>query len=97
MCNCKGWDIAFYPDHVITAEQHFCRMLDDCGHVDNTIDQVADNIATEYDRLHDWYCDMRNRGMSDVTDDKLDWFVDQSRSWRDRSHPDYIYYTNPEH
>ena len=95
MCNGKGWDIAFYPDDVITVDQHFCRLLDDCGHTDNTIEQVADYIASEYDKLYDWYCDMRNRNMSDVTDEKLDWLINQSRAWKERTHPDYLYYTSP--
>lgn len=95
MCNGKGWDVAYYPDDVITVEQHFCRLLGDCGHPDNTIEQAADYIASEYDKLYDWYCDMRNRNMSDVTDEKLDWLVDQSRAWKERTHPDYLYYTSP--
>jgi hypothetical protein len=46
MCNCKGWDIAFWPDDEITVEQHFCRVLDDCGHVDNTLEEAADQEDT---------------------------------------------------
>lgn len=95
MCNCKGWDIAFYPDDQITVEQHFCRVLDDCGHVDNTLEEAADQVASEYDKLHDWYCDARNRDMSDITDEKLDWFLEQSIMWKNRTHPSYLWYTNP--
>lgn len=95
MCNCKGWDIAYYPDGEITVEQHFCRVLDDCGHVDNMLEQAADQVAAEYDKQYDWYCDMRNRNMSDVTDEKLDWLINQSRAWKERAHPDYLYYTSP--
>ncbi len=35
MRNCKGWDIAYYPDHEITVEQHFCRVYGDCGATDD--------------------------------------------------------------
>lgn len=95
MCNCKGWDIAYYPDGEITVEQHFCRVLDDCGHVDNTLEQAADHVAAEYDKQHDWYCDARNRDMVEVTDDKLYWMVEQSIMWKNRTHPSYLYYKEP--
>lgn len=93
MCNCKGWDIAFWPDDEITVEQHFCRVLDDCGHVDNTLEEAADQVAVEYDKIYDWYCDMRNRDMSEVTDEKLGWILEQSRAWQNRTHPSYLYYS----
>jgi 5'(3')-deoxyribonucleotidase len=91
MCNCKGWDIAYYPDE-ITVEQHFCRVYGDCGHVDNTLEEAADKVTTEYDKQYDWYCDNRNRDLVEITNEKLDWFLEQSRAWRNRTHASYIYY-----
>jgi hypothetical protein len=95
MCNCKGWDIAFYPNDEITVQEHFCRILDDCGHVDNTLEEAADQVASEYDKLHDWYCDARNRGIVEVKDSRLDFFLEQSRLWKNRTHETYLYYKNP--
>lgn len=92
MCNCKGWDIAFWPDDEIAVEQHFCRVLDDCGHVDNTLEEAADRVAYEYNRSYDYYCDLKNRDIFSPTDQKLDWILDQARQWRDRTHPSYLYY-----
>ena len=91
MCNCKGWDIAYYPDE-ITVEQHFCRVYGDCGHVDNTLEEAADKVTAEYDKQYDWYCDNRNRDLVEITNEKLDWFLEQSRAWRNRTHASYIYY-----
>lgn len=96
MCNGKGWDIAFWPDDEITMEQNFCRDLDDCGHVDNTLEEAADRVAFEYDKLHDRYCDMRNRDMSDITDEKLDWLIAQSKAWQNRTHPSHLFYATNE-
>ena len=95
MCNCLGWDIAYYPDDEITVVQHFCRVYGDCGHSDNTLEEAADQVASEYDKLYDWHCDMRNRDMSDVTSEKLDWFIEQSRAWKNRTHKSYLWYANP--
>jgi hypothetical protein len=95
MCNCKGWDIAFFQDNEITVVQHFCRVYGDCGHTDNTLEEVADQVASEYNTHYDWYCDNRNRDFVEVTDEMLDWLLEQARAWRDRTHKDYLYYKNP--
>jgi hypothetical protein len=95
MCNCKGWDIAFYPNDEITVQEHFCRILDDCRHVDNTLEDAADQVAYEYDKLHDWNCDARNRGIIEMKDSRLDFFLEQARMWKNRTHPSYLYYKNP--
>ena len=92
MCNCKGWDIAFYPDDEITVEQHFCRVYGDCGHADNTLEEAAEQIAVEYDKSYDWHCDIKNRDLIEVTDEKLDWLLEQSNAWRNRTHESYLYY-----
>lgn len=92
MCNCKGWDIAFFQDDEITVVQHFCRVYGDCGHVDNTLEEAADQVASEYDKNYDWYCDNRNRDFVEVTDEKLDWLLAQAKSWKDRTHTSYLYY-----
>lgn len=94
MCNCKGWDIAFYPDDEITIEQHFCRELGDCGHTDNTLEEAVDTVAAEYTKIYDWYCDNRNRDFSQAPDEKLDWLLDQARAWKNRTHESYLFYKN---
>lgn len=96
MCNCKGWDIAFYRNDEITVQEHFCRILDDCGHIDNTLEEAADEVSSEYDKLHDWYCDAHNRGIVEVKDSRLDFFLEQSRMWKNRTHESYLYYANPQ-
>ena len=48
MCNGKGWDIAFYEEDEITVEQHFCRVFGDCGHIDNTLEEAAKEVAKYY-------------------------------------------------
>lgn len=92
MCNCKGWDIAFYPDDEITVQQHFCRVYGDCGSVDNTLEEAADKVADEYNKNYDWYCGAQNHCILEVTDEKLDWLLEQSRAWRNRTHQSYLYY-----
>lgn len=89
MCNCKGWDIAFYPDDEITVQQHFCRVYDDCGHIDNTLEEAADQVAAEYQREYDWYSDI-----VEVTEERLDWLLEQSNAWKNRTHESYLYYKN---
>ena len=95
MCNCKGWDVAFYPDGKITVQQHFCRVYGDCGHVDNTLEQAADTVVVEYDKWYDWYTDAANRDLLKIMDVSLDWILEQSRTWKNRTHPSYLYYKNP--
>lgn len=92
MCNCKGWDVAYYPEDEITVEPHFCRVLDDCGHVDNTLEEAADKVASEYTKNYDWYCDARNRDIVEVSNEKLDWLLEQARAWKNRTHKSYLFY-----
>lgn len=94
MCNCKGWDIAYYPDHEITVEQHFCRDIDDCGHVDNTLEEAADQVAAEYQREYDWYADAMNRELVEHSTDLLDMLAENAQAWRCRTHKSYLYYKN---
>ena len=94
MCNCKGWDIAYYPDE-ITVEQHFCRDLGDCGHVDNTLEEAADEVAAAYDREHDWYADAMQRDLAEHSTEHLDKLMSESLAWKNRTHPSYLYYANP--
>lgn len=44
MCNLKGWDVAYYADHV-SIEPHFCRVVGDCGSVDRPIEEAAEECA----------------------------------------------------
>ena len=92
MCNCKGWDIAFWPDDEITVEQHFCRLLDDCGHVDNTLEEAADQVADEYKRIFDYY--MKEARADSYTDTKAAYAWVQYEAWKNRTHRSYYYYKN---
>lgn len=96
MCNCKGWDISYWPDDVITVEQHTCRVMGDCGHSNNTLEQAATTVRNEYGRLYDWYCDANNRELIEVPDEKLVYLLQQFRLWENRTHPDYLYYSKGE-
>lgn len=89
MCNCKGWDIAFYPDDEITIEQHFCRELGDCGHTDNTLEEAVDQVASEYKRIYDWYA--KSPG-DNYTKMKMEYILSQTNAWKNRTHPSYLYY-----
>lgn len=89
MCNCKGWDIAFYPDDEITVEQHFCRDFGDCGHTDNTLEEAADQVASEYKRIYDWYA--KSPG-DNYTKMKMEYILSQTNAWKNRTHPSYLYY-----
>ena len=93
MCNCKGWDIAYYSDH-ITIEQHFCRDLDDCGHVDNTLEEAADAVVAAYDKEFQYMQSLaKDPNYSFLYDtERLMEIVSLSQQWKERTHPDYIYY-----
>jgi hypothetical protein len=92
MCNCKGWDIAYWPDDEITVEQHFCRVLDDCGHVDNTLEEAADQVASEYKRLYNFYIEQSKTGSDYYTDFKAGYAWKNHIEWKNRTHPSYLYY-----
>lgn len=94
MCNCKGWDLAYYPNYEITVEQHFCRIADDCGHVDNTLEEAADQVAFEYQREYDWYADAMNREVVEHSTELLDMLANASRAWKDRTHESYKFYAD---
>ena len=91
MCNCKGWGIAFFQDAEITVVQHFCRVFDDCGHVDNTLEEAADQVASEYAATYALYCNPPYNEL--ITEEKLDWLLAQAKSWKDRTHTSYLYYS----
>lgn len=95
MCNGKGWDIVYFPQYV-SVDQHFCRIADDCGHVDNTLEEAADEVAKAYDREYDWYADAMNREIVDYSPERLAELLSLARSWRDRTHPDYLHYAKGE-
>lgn len=42
-----------YEGESVTVEPHFCRTYDDCGHEDNTLEDIADKIAEHYQYLAD--------------------------------------------
>lgn len=52
MCNCKGWDTV-YIGEAVSIEPHFCRTYGDCGHVNNTLEDVAEEIYKHYKYLSD--------------------------------------------
>lgn len=94
MCNCKGWDIAYYEDR-ITVEQHFCRDLDDCGHSDNTLEEAADEVASAYFREYNWYETMGDENEETYSLEHLQKLLDAANAWKYRTHPSYLYYKNP--
>lgn len=89
MCNGKGWDIAFYADE-ITVEQHFCRVFDDCGHVDNTLEEAAREVAKYY----------RERANSYKDEDEYyllrESAICEAEMWEHLTHPSYLYYKGEE-
>lgn len=91
MCNCKGWDIAYYEDEIV-PEPHFCRVYGDCGSVDNTLEDAAQFVAAAYNERYDQYCDMCNRDLYDFDDAKANHLLEQSRLWASLEHPSYLYY-----
>lgn len=86
MCNGKGWDIAFYEDE-ITVEQHFCRVLDDCGHVDNTLEEAAREVAKYYRERADVYKEETK---------SYYYLLRESEMWENLTHPSYLYYKGEE-
>ncbi len=93
MCNCKGWDIAHYPDE-ITVEQHFCRIYGDCGHSDNTLEEAVDNVVESYQREYDWYTSMKEEYAEDYSKEHADKLLAQRDAWQYRTHETYLYYKN---
>lgn len=91
MCNCKGWNLAYWPDDEITIEQHFCRIEGDCGSVDRTLEEAADEVASEYKRIYDWYMESCVDG---YTAAKAAFMLSQHQAWKNRTHPSYLYYKN---
>lgn len=91
MCNGKGWDIVHFPEY-ISVNQHFCRIVDDCGHVDNTLEEAADEVAKAYEREYDLCADPMNREIIEHSPEQLDRLLSLAKSWRDRTHPDYLHY-----
>lgn len=93
MCNCKGWDIAYYPDE-ITVEQHFCRIYGDCGHSANTLEEAADNVVESYQREYDWYSSMKEEYAEDYSKEHADKLLKELDAWKNRTHETYLYYKN---
>lgn len=93
MCNGKGWDIAHFPEY-ISVDQHFCRILDDCGHVDNSLEDAADQVAEAYQREYDWYTSMKEEYAEDYSKEHADKLLELRDAWKNRTHPDYLYYKN---
>ena len=85
MCNCKGWDIAYYENEV-TVVPHFCRYFDDCGHIDNTLEEAADEVASIYVGLTEW----------DKDESSTEGHLRLAQMWRDRTHPSYLFYKEQE-
>ena len=91
MCNCKGWDVAHYPDY-ISVVQHFCRVYGDCGHTDNTLESVADQVADAYQREYDWYLTMEEELKDEYSNDHVDKLLEHRDAWQNRTHESYLYY-----
>lgn len=93
MCNCKGWDIAYYHDH-ITVEQHFCRVYGDCGSVENTLEEAADEVAAAYLREYEWYISMKDEYGEDWNAEHANKLHQSCLEWKNKTHSDYLYYKN---
>jgi hypothetical protein len=94
MCNCKGYDIAYYPEY-ITVEPHFCRLLDDCGHTDNTLEEAADEVASAYFREYNWYETMGDGEYEETYSlEYAQKLLDTANAWKNRTHESYLYYKN---
>lgn len=76
----------------ITIEQHFCRLLDDCGHSDNTLEEAADEVASAYLREHAWYETMKDEYQDSYDPKHSENLLEQANTWKNRTHPDYLYY-----
>lgn len=93
MCNCKGWDIAHFHNY-ISIEPHACRVYGDCGHIDNTLEEAADQVADAYQREYDWYLTMEEEYKDDYSNDHVDKLLEQRDAWRNRTHESYLFYKN---
>ena len=95
MCNCKGWDIAYYPDE-ITVQQHFCRVLGDCGHVDNTLEDAADEVVKAYENEYSHMQSLANHPEYSYMYDteRLMEISSTLLQWKNRTHETYLYYKN---
>lgn len=93
MCNCKGWDL-IYIDNKVSVTPHFCRVLDDCGHRNNTLDEAADCVVDTYQREYEYIQslakDPDTRYLYDT--ERLMEVVSNITQWENRTHPDYLFY-----
>jgi len=89
MCNCKGWDIAYFPEY-ISVDQHFCRIAGDCGHVDNSLEEAAQEVAEAYKREIEWYQARAEEPEFDYA--HLQKLVHEHQMWATLEHPDYKHY-----
>ena len=88
MCNCKGWDIAYYPEYT-TVQQHFCRVFGDCGHVDNTLEEAAASVAEWYRLEYEDYLSLEYKN------EKYENFLKtEYDTWKNLTHKTYLYYKN---
>lgn len=95
MCNCKGWDL-IHIDNKVSVTPHFCRILDDCGHRDNTLDDAADGVVAAYNSEYEYLQSLANdpdtRYLYDT--ERLMEVVSNMMQWKERTHPDYLHYIN---
>lgn len=93
MCNCKGWDVAHFPNY-ISIEPHSCRVYGDCGHVNNTLEEAADQVVAAYQREYDWYLTMEEDYTADYDKDHAAMLLEQRDAWSNRTHMSYLFYKN---
>ena len=67
-------------------------MYDDCVHVDNTLEEVADQVADDYQREYDCYLTMEEDYKNDYSKDHANKLLEQRDAWRNRTHTSYLYY-----
>lgn len=94
MCNCKGWDVAYYPEYM-TVQPHFCRVLDDCGHADNTLEDAAAKVAADYQREYESFLEYTSQ--ENTRDDKyVQFLLSEIDGWKNLTHRTYLFYKEQE-
>lgn len=91
MCNCKGWDVLYFKGgYSITP--HFCRVFDDCGHADNTLEDAADFIVSMIENEHSSYINWVKEMVLETNPEVLVSYEKLISQWKDRTHPDVVFY-----
>lgn len=91
MCNCKGWDIAYYPEFT-TVQPHFCRIMGDCFHSDNTLEEAAAQVAEWYRLEIEDYHKVKQTHLDYDSPKYLKEIEAEYHDWKNLTHETYLYY-----